>query len=43
MGLSPSYGPHHSRREVRIAMIRSAYALGMTFFDNAEVYGPYVT
>jgi aryl-alcohol dehydrogenase-like predicted oxidoreductase len=42
MGISQSYGPNPGNREDMIAMIRSAYDLGVTFFDTAEVYGPYV-
>lgn len=42
MGISQSYGPNPGNREDMIAVIRSAYDLGMTFFDTAEVYGPYV-
>ncbi|MFF2031081.1 aldo/keto reductase [Arthrobacter sp. NPDC058192] len=42
MGMSQSYGPNPGSREEMIAVIRSAYDLGVTFFDTAEVYGPYV-
>jgi aryl-alcohol dehydrogenase-like predicted oxidoreductase len=42
MGISQSYGPNPGNREDMIAVIRSAYDLGVTFFDTAEVYGPYV-
>jgi aryl-alcohol dehydrogenase-like predicted oxidoreductase len=42
MGISQSYGPNPGSREDMIAVIRSAYDLGVTFFDTAEVYGPYV-
>lgn len=42
MGMSQSYGPNPGSREDMIAVIRSAYDLGVTFFDTAEVYGPYV-
>jgi aryl-alcohol dehydrogenase-like predicted oxidoreductase len=41
MGMSQSYGPNPGSREDMIAVIRSAYDLGVTFFDTAEVYGPY--
>jgi aryl-alcohol dehydrogenase-like predicted oxidoreductase len=41
MGLSQSYGPVPERRE-SIALIRAAVERGVTFFDTAEVYGPYV-
>ena len=40
MGMSQSYGPAGDRRE-SIALIRSAVERGVTFFDTAEVYGPY--
>jgi len=41
MGMSPSYGPSPDRPEM-IKLIREAVELGVTFFDTAEVYGPYV-
>ncbi len=41
MGLSSVYGPAVDRRQ-GIALIRSAVERGVTFFDTAEVYGPYV-
>jgi aryl-alcohol dehydrogenase-like predicted oxidoreductase len=41
MGISQSYG-RPSRREDGIAIIRAAVDAGVTFFDTAEVYGPYV-
>jgi aryl-alcohol dehydrogenase-like predicted oxidoreductase len=40
MGISQSYG-RPSSREDGIAIIRAAFDLGVTFFDTAEVYGPY--
>lgn len=40
MGLSFGYGPALDRRE-SIKLIRRAVELGITFFDTAEVYGPY--
>ncbi len=40
MGMSFSYGPPHDKREM-IALIRAAVEKGVTFFDTAEVYGPY--
>ena len=40
MGMTHSYAPFPDRREM-IALIRSAVELGITFFDTAEVYGPY--
>jgi aryl-alcohol dehydrogenase-like predicted oxidoreductase len=41
MGLSHGYGPATDRREA-IALIRAAVDEGVTFFDTAEVYGPYL-
>ena len=40
MGLSSGYPPFPSKEEV-IKLIRRAVELGVTFFDTAEVYGPY--
>jgi aryl-alcohol dehydrogenase-like predicted oxidoreductase len=40
MGMSQGFGPPADRDEM-IALIRSAVAQGVTFFDTAEVYGPY--
>ncbi len=40
MGMSFSYGPPADKKEM-IALIRKAVELGVTFFDTAEVYGPY--
>src|SRR4051794_3239551 len=40
MGLNFSYGPAGDRDEM-VALVRSAYELGVTFFDTAEVYGPF--
>ncbi len=40
MGMSHSYAPFPDRQQM-IALIRSAVELGVTFFDTAEVYGPY--
>jgi aryl-alcohol dehydrogenase-like predicted oxidoreductase len=40
MGISQSYG-RPSSREDGIAIIRAAVDRGLTFFDTAEVYGPY--
>ena len=42
MGMSQSYGPNPGSRDDMIAVICSAVDLGVTFFDTAEVYGPYV-
>jgi aryl-alcohol dehydrogenase-like predicted oxidoreductase len=40
MGMSFGYGPPKDRQEM-ISVIRSAVELGVTFFDSAEVYGPF--
>jgi len=40
MGLSFGYGPPTDRRDA-IKLLRSAVERGITFFDAAEVYGPY--
>jgi aryl-alcohol dehydrogenase-like predicted oxidoreductase len=40
MGMSFGYGPAADRQEM-IALIRAAVARGVTFFDTAEVYGPF--
>src|SRR5919112_2867129 len=40
MGISQSYGRPLSRQD-GIAIIRAAVDTGVTFFDTAEVYGPY--
>ncbi|SEE76000.1 Predicted oxidoreductase [Arthrobacter alpinus] len=42
MGMSQSYGPNPGTRGEMIAVLRSAVEHGVTFFDTAEVYGPYV-
>lgn len=41
MGLSHGYGPATDRREA-IALIRAAVDEGVTLFDTAEAYGPYL-
>ncbi|MEU4383944.1 aldo/keto reductase [Promicromonospora sp. NPDC023805] len=41
MGMSQSYGPNPGDRSEMIAVLRSALDSGVTFFDTAEVYGPY--
>src|SRR5829696_8567617 len=41
MGMSFGYGPAGDEAEM-ISVIRSAVDLGVTFFDTAEVYGPFV-
>jgi len=40
MGMSFGYGPAGDKQEM-ISVIRSAVDLGITFFDTAEVYGPF--
>jgi aryl-alcohol dehydrogenase-like predicted oxidoreductase len=40
MGMSHGYGPAADKNEM-IALIRAAVERGVTFFDTAEVYGPY--
>jgi aryl-alcohol dehydrogenase-like predicted oxidoreductase len=40
MGMSFSYGPPKDKPEM-IALLRTAVERGVTFFDTAEVYGPY--
>ena len=40
MGMSQSYGPLPDRSDA-IALIRTAVERGVTFFDTAEVYGPF--
>ena len=40
MGMSSGYGPAADRAEM-ISLIRSAVDRGVTFFDTAEVYGPF--
>jgi aryl-alcohol dehydrogenase-like predicted oxidoreductase len=41
MGLSFGYGPATERNEA-IKLIRAAFERGVTFFDTAEAYGPYL-
>ncbi|TMQ68771.1 MAG: aldo/keto reductase [Candidatus Eisenbacteria bacterium] len=40
MGMSFSYGPAADKQEM-ISLLRSAVNRGVTFFDTAEVYGPF--
>jgi aryl-alcohol dehydrogenase-like predicted oxidoreductase len=40
MGLNFSYGPAGDRQEM-VSLVRSAVERGITFFDTAEVYGPF--
>jgi aryl-alcohol dehydrogenase-like predicted oxidoreductase len=42
MGMSQSYGPNPGTRQEMISLLRLAVERGVTFFDTAEVYGPYV-
>jgi len=41
MGMSFSYGPPKDKTEMT-AVLRAAVERGITFFDTAEVYGPYL-
>jgi aryl-alcohol dehydrogenase-like predicted oxidoreductase len=41
MGMSFSYGPPKDKLEM-ISLLRAAVERGVTFFDTAEVYGPYI-
>jgi aryl-alcohol dehydrogenase-like predicted oxidoreductase len=41
MGMSFGYGPPAHKKEM-ISLIRKAVELGVTFFDTAEVYGPFM-
>jgi len=41
MGMSQSYGPAGDRQQ-SIALIRAAVERGVTLFDTAEAYGPFV-
>ncbi|MCX5905896.1 MAG: aldo/keto reductase, partial [Deltaproteobacteria bacterium] len=41
MGMSFGYGPAADKQEM-ISLIRSAVERGVTFFDTAEVYGPFI-
>ncbi len=40
MGMSHGYGPAGDKREM-ISLLRTAVERGVTFFDTAEVYGPF--
>ena len=40
MGMSDSYGPPADKQEM-ISLLRTAFERGVTFFDTAEVYGPF--
>src|SRR5678815_1755971 len=41
MGMSSAYGPAADKQEM-IALIRAAVERGVTLFDTAEAYGPFV-
>ena len=41
MSMSSGYGPPGDRQQM-IELIRAAVARGVTFFDTAEVYGPFI-
>src|ERR1700690_1816369 len=41
MGMSSAYGPAADKQEM-IALIRAAVERGVTFFDTAEAYGPFI-
>src|SRR5690242_9111823 len=40
MGMSFGYGPPKDKQEM-ISLIRASVEQGVTFFDTAEVYGPF--
>lgn len=40
MGMSTSYGPAADKKQM-ITLLRTAVERGVTFFDTAEVYGPF--
>jgi len=42
MGMSQSFGPNPGDRSQMIGLLRGAVDLGVTLFDTAEVYGPFV-
>jgi aryl-alcohol dehydrogenase-like predicted oxidoreductase len=42
MGMSQSFGPNPGDRTQMMNLLRAAVDLGVTFFDTAEVYGPFV-
>src|SRR3989442_14440893 len=41
MGMSFSYGPPKDKQEM-ISLLHAAVERGVTFFDTAEVYGPFI-
>src|SRR3954453_1148210 len=42
VGMSQSFGPNPGDRDEMVAVLRGAVERGVTLFDTAEVYGPYV-
>jgi diketogulonate reductase-like aldo/keto reductase len=42
MGMSQSFGPNPGDRRQMIDLLRTAVDRGVSLFDTAEVYGPYV-
>jgi aryl-alcohol dehydrogenase-like predicted oxidoreductase len=42
MGMSQSFGPNPGDRGQMVGLLRTAVDRGVTFFDTAEVYGPFV-
>jgi aryl-alcohol dehydrogenase-like predicted oxidoreductase len=42
MGMSQSYGPNPGDRDEMVAVLRGAVERGITLFDTAESYGPYI-
>ena len=40
MGMNFAYGTHRQKKDL-IALIRKAVERGVTFFDTAQVYGPF--
>lgn len=42
MGMSQGYGPNPGDRQGMMNVLRGAVDTGVTFFDTAEVYGPYM-
>jgi aryl-alcohol dehydrogenase-like predicted oxidoreductase len=42
MGMSQNFGPNPGDRGQMMSLLRTAVDLGVTFFDTAEVYGPFV-
>lgn len=41
MGMSHAYGPAKNKKEM-ISVLRAAVEHGVTFFDTAEIYGPFI-